>query len=292
MANAAQNDLRDKMRFEALFRREMTAYFNKVVNTFILRSRNRLPFDVRNLFDEELAAIFTAHYKRVEKPFSTRIRNVLPREVQSTVEEDRLIAQALNQFNSIRSQIQAKNVNDTTTRNINESLAIAISFNSETDTLEDGKVVQSAKQALVGFELILTAGAILKRKLSERVSAIVVTETQVPAEVSKLTETEVLSGVQPSVLGGSARPTPVKKTWVTVGDSRVRETHLEADGQEVVSNKAFIVGGSRLMVPGDSSLGAPIRETVNCRCAAVFDDKDVVAIRFDKLRDEPFMVRG
>lgn len=277
MANAAQNDLRDKMKFEAMFNRELTRYFNKVVNAFLLRSRNRLPFNIDELFHEELKAILINHYERVEVPFSNRIRPVLPREVQSTVEEDRLINSTLAQFNGIRAELQAKNINNTTARNIFQALEQARSFDTDVNELEDGRVVE--KVALVGFELILTAGAILRRKLKNRIPSIVTTETQVPAEVSKLTEAEILSGIQPSILGGEPRVIPVTKIWVSIGDSIARDTHLDADGQERKANQAFTVGGFPLKVPGDSSLGAPLKETVNCRCAAVFDDKQIVAVR-------------
>jgi len=277
MANAAQNDLRDKMRFEAQFNRELDEYFEKVVRAFILRSRNRLPFNLDELFHDELRNILLTHYQRVTGPFSNRIRPVLPKDVLSTVEEDRTITRTLDQFSRIRAELQAKNINDTTKRNLEQSLQQAREFDTDTDKLEDGQVVRKA--FLVGFELILTAGAILRRKLRGRRPTIVTTETQVPAEVAKLTEAEILSGIIPSIFGGEPTQIEVTKIWVAIGDSATRDTHLNADGQERKANKPFSVGGFLLKVPGDSSLGAPLKETANCRCAAVFNDKEIVAIR-------------
>ena len=290
MANEASEDLKDKMRFEAQFNRELTSYFNKVINTFLMRSRNRLPFDVDNIFHDDLMKILNNHYMRVEGPFSNRIRRQLPKDVRSTVGEDRVINTTLRQFNSIRSELQATNINRTTQRNIEESLAQAREFDDETDEIVDGRVVRRKAQ-LTGFELILTAGAILKRKLRNRIPTIVNTETQVPAEVSKLTEAEVLSGLIPSVLGGEPTEIPVRKTWVSQGDSITRDTHLDADGQTRKANEPFTVGGFPLKVPGDTSLGAPLTETANCRCAAVFDEKQVVAIRRQRGED-PFAEVG
>ena len=55
-----------------------------------------------------------------------------------------------------------------------------------------------------------------------------------------------------------------------MGDDRVRETHVEADVQVVGVDDPFMVGGYPLNEPGDSSLGAPPGETINCRCSAVY----------------------
>lgn len=55
------------------------------------------------------------------------------------------------------------------------------------------------------------------------------------------------------------------KRWLSQRDSRVRNTHQFADGQERVLQKPFNVGGFRLMHPGDPE--APIGETARCRCS-------------------------
>lgn len=61
-----------------------------------------------------------------------------------------------------------------------------------------------------------------------------------------------------------------RKRWKTFGDSRVRSTHREAAGQTVPINEPFIVGGSQLMFPCDTSLGASAAEVVNCRCTVQY----------------------
>jgi uncharacterized protein with gpF-like domain len=62
--------------------------------------------------------------------------------------------------------------------------------------------------------------------------------------------------------------TNVKKKWVTVGDDKVRPAHRVANGQIKPINQPFIVAGEKLMFPGDTSLGASIKNVANCRCNA------------------------
>ena len=55
------------------------------------------------------------------------------------------------------------------------------------------------------------------------------------------------------------------KGWLSVLDSATRESHVEANGQEVGINESFTVGGVSMRFPGDPR--APARETVGCRCS-------------------------
>lgn len=56
----------------------------------------------------------------------------------------------------------------------------------------------------------------------------------------------------------------VEREWLAVEDARTRETHAAADGQRVGMDEPFIVGGARLMYPGDPN--GPAEEVINCRC--------------------------
>ncbi len=61
----------------------------------------------------------------------------------------------------------------------------------------------------------------------------------------------------------------LKKTWVTMGDKKVRPAHQAANFQTVPENEPFIVMNERLMFPGDTSLGASMENVANCRCSKV-----------------------
>ena len=56
----------------------------------------------------------------------------------------------------------------------------------------------------------------------------------------------------------------VFKQWVAVSDNRTRDAHKHADGQMVEINDPFVVGGEKLMFPGDPN-GSP-ENIINCRC--------------------------
>jgi len=67
------------------------------------------------------------------------------------------------------------------------------------------------------------------------------------------------------------------KRWLTARDNRVRVArgssrydHRRMDGVEVPIEEPFVTpAGSRLMYPGDRSLGAMPGEVVNCRCTII-----------------------
>lgn len=72
---------------------------------------------------------------------------------------------------------------------------------------------------------------------------------------------------------GAVKQSAIKRIWDSSGpDGRTRSDHLEMDGQSVGMDEPFIApDGSRLMFPGDTSLGASPGETINCRCRVKMD---------------------
>lgn len=68
-------------------------------------------------------------------------------------------------------------------------------------------------------------------------------------------------------------PAAAHKIWDSAGDSSVRHSHAELDGQRVGMDEAFVspVTGARMMHPGDVTLGAPGREVIACRCRVRYD---------------------
>lgn len=69
----------------------------------------------------------------------------------------------------------------------------------------------------------------------------------------------------------AGEPAPVaSKTWFSAQDSRVRPTHVEADGQTVPIGTSYVVGGVSLRYPGDP--GGTDEEVVNCRCTELYNE--------------------
>lgn len=66
---------------------------------------------------------------------------------------------------------------------------------------------------------------------------------------------------------GASLAGAVTKTWNTVGDDRVRDTHQGAEGQTVSILQDFSVGGATGPAPGRMST---LAENINCRCWLTF----------------------
>ncbi|MBR1631347.1 MAG: hypothetical protein IJ680_05780 [Paludibacteraceae bacterium] len=64
------------------------------------------------------------------------------------------------------------------------------------------------------------------------------------------------------------------KTWVTMADRKVRETHRDLEGVTISIFEPFDVGGYQMMVPKDDSMGAGPEEIVNCRCSLAWGDRN------------------
>lgn len=85
-----------------------------------------------------------------------------------------------------------------------------------------------------------------------------------PSRMRAIARTEIISASNFGSLEGYRQSGIKKKGWLTAIDGRERDSHSEANGQEVDVDESFIVDGEELMVPGDPE-GSP-KNIVNCRC--------------------------
>lgn len=261
----AASDLRAKLVLERSFAKKLRALNRRMARDFKDQYSNSGSIVMAKTYEDEFEILLLEHYGVTSKKFSNRVS--LPSDIAITDEERAEIDQALALFSMVRATEQAAVITATNQKDFIAALEVGI---------------QSAQEEEGGFtrEAAATFAAIaLARKLRGRESAIAVTETQIPAEAAKMTETEVLVKVAPSVTGSDNNKADVKKEWFTVGDEKVRLAHMSADGQTRNMREPFIVGGEQLRFPSDSGLGASAGNTINCRCTAVFDEEQIISER-------------
>lgn len=76
----------------------------------------------------------------------------------------------------------------------------------------------------------------------------------------------------------------LNKRWIAAHDSRTRHAHAAADGEIVMNDMPFEVGGEYLMFPGDTSHGASGWNIYNCRCSSTAEIVGFRSILTDKQR--------
>lgn len=73
--------------------------------------------------------------------------------------------------------------------------------------------------------------------------------------------------IRQAVDEGKIPANAVRRIWRSARDRRVRDTHAALDSDAVGLDEAFrSPSGALLRFPGDTSLGAPAREIIACRC--------------------------
>lgn len=85
------------------------------------------------------------------------------------------------------------------------------------------------------------------------------------------------ASIRQAIEEGYIKENQVRKWWDDTGDSRTRLTHIGLGNKYnkknmIGFNEPFVSSsGSKLMYPGDLSLGANLKEIVHCRCKAQYD---------------------
>lgn len=62
------------------------------------------------------------------------------------------------------------------------------------------------------------------------------------------------------------------KTWNTVGDNRVRNSHEEVEGLTIPIDEPFVLQGGLMMAPHDDSMGVSEEELIMCRCSLSYSN--------------------
>ncbi len=251
----AVRDHNRKLRLEAQLRPKLHRLHRKMVRAYtreLAQTGQIINFLIE--FGDDLQDLLLAHYNKVGKVFTDSID-----------EQFKQVSIVISKHYEVKAVEQVRAITATTQRHAEEALTVARIAAQEAGIA--GEVV------LTELEIATNAGGIFSRQLNGRETGLVMFETNWPAESAKLTQVELLAGEMPSITGGSNRLSNMIKIWANLGDSLVRtkpQSHLDAE-QTVPANKPFIVGGQRLMFPGDMSLGATLSNVMHCRCSAIYE---------------------
>jgi HK97 family phage portal protein len=97
----------------------------------------------------------------------------------------------------------------------------------------------------------------------------------IPNRSEVIARTEVVGASnQASNFAAEETGLKLKKEWIRTYDDRIRDTHKDVTEKPIAMDKPFSVGGSLMMYPGDSSLGADAGEIINCRCTVGYIPQD------------------
>jgi SPP1 gp7 family putative phage head morphogenesis protein len=133
------------------------------------------------------------------------------------------------------------------------------------DELKDRALIESrlTRELTNG---ILTGESI--PQIAGRIRGVVETNLSDSVRIAR-TETTKVEAAARFEVGKEAQKMGFKvyKRWIATEDERTRPWHREADGQEVPLDEPFIVGGEKLMYPGDENGSAG--NVVNCRCTMI-----------------------
>lgn len=237
-----------KMKLESTFKRELSTIFNFMVMGFKLSTFRSETFNVYD-YQQLWRDILLKHYKRVQRNF---LGLDSKKEFSPNNFEEQNIALAL--------EVWATEMADKVSSDI-----IRTSLDDVRRALQ--KAQEESEERLDAMALALAAAVLLRRRFKGRRTVIATSETNSSAEHTKLTEKSVKSE---TIVEGVAVAKLAQKVWMTVGDSRVRDTHAVANGQRRKLQEPFNIGGYLMMYPSDRQFGAGPSLTANCRCSLLY----------------------
>lgn len=260
----ASEQLALKMKLEQGLLRQMKSYYNQIaqLNRAIYTETGQT-LDVSE-FDMELQGVLLAHYRKVGRSIGTNLRRQINKAAPDFFEKkqiDEQITLALTEAFRRWADESTLKISESTQRALDDTFsdaqaqAVAAALQGEEETIIDNAAI-----AIEGTKAF-------KNRVKSRPQTTATTETQKAFEGSKQIEMEVVIAEVENITGESAQEV-IETEWVAVLDQNTRQAHVIADGQRRPLNEPFIVGGERLLYPGDTSLGATAKNVINCRCIA------------------------
>jgi hypothetical protein len=224
---------------------------------------------------DQVEKVLLRHYGRVAMVMSGRNPGKNP-----TLEEAAL---SLHHMESMRDRArnQSMHILAGIDRDLGASMAI-LADNTEQKAEGDKKPVFTVTAGYIGR--IHASASRALRNLGSRMGLISNVQTESAAEETRKEVAQNLAANVGKDAAEREKPAfdlvehqsdasgPIMKRWLSLMDGRERDTHHEAHNayagtaNAIPVTQPYVVGGAQLMFPGDTSLGAPLREIVNCRC--------------------------
>jgi len=236
-----------KLRNEKRLNRKLRSIFNRMANdikTQIARTGTTANLDNYIL---ELKSVIRQDSGLTTRSFYKNLQNRL--KIKDKVIRQRILKE-MNHYIEQSSLRQAMHIVDTTNKNIDSTI------------MKVAKDAAANNETLTNQQISQRVSSDFKKKNRNRTAGISKTEVQRVAEKTKNTEANILSQAQ--------KVKRIKKRWDATLDFHTRKEHAKADGQIVDLNEPFQVWGELLMHPGDTSMGASLRNIINCRCTTQF----------------------
>ena len=108
-------------------------------------------------------------------------------------------------------------------------------------------------------------------KIAKRIKTLTEKNLRDSVRIARTETTRVANGAKMDIgKEGQRLGFTMYKRWIATTDGRVREDHLAMNGVEVPQDEPFVLpDGSKVMFPGDISMGAPPEQTIQCRCTMI-----------------------
>lgn len=225
-----------------------------------------------DLFTDDMNAVLKQSYRETSKAFRDDLKTQLEEQAESDLDNEIYSALLLlrNQAEmKIRADITAEMLTtvDTQTGFILGTTDNVIKKNTNNvidEAIQAGKILTLA-------EIANEARKRINKDNANRSGGIAQNEVGNAAEGAKQTEAEVYQNSldEGNVTTATGLAIFLIKTWITMGDSKVRTSHKIANKQKRKVRDPYVVQGQLLMRPKDSSLGATIDNIAKCRCESI-----------------------
>ena len=197
------------------------------------------------------------------------------------------MAEVLQNTNKTAQSFITKSAQNVYLRNYNfqaEQLGFSILDNTAVRNILTGEVSPFTKLSMAGE----TDKRVIMRKLESELTTSILKGESIPKIAKRLknvsegylgdtiriarTETTRIENSARQAVGdeGKRRGFKMEKVWVATYDDRTRDDHLAMDGVAVPNDEPFVLpDGTKMMFPGDISMGAGANQVCNCRCTMI-----------------------